>query len=100
MKTTDVQAEIHELNLTYLLLAQRLLNEDRVTAMFRLKLNENMADLLVSLSAKQLSRLSRVNQFLFRLGFDQAEQMMKLISDEREPGLAQTHTALLLSQPL
>ena len=38
MGTDSVLDDIQDLNLSYLLLAQRLLREDRATAMFRLKL--------------------------------------------------------------
>lgn len=89
--------DIQDTNLSYLLLVQRLLNEDRATAMFRLKLSESMADLLASLSIKQLSQLARTNQLLCRLCFDEPEQLMKLIDDPREQGLGQTHAALLMA---
>ena len=90
-------AEIQELNLTYLMLAQRLLAKDRDMAMFQLQLNEEVADLLLSLSSRQLARLARVDQFLFRLRFDKSQQLSKLTQNEREQGLAQTHAALLLA---
>ncbi|MGL6251740.1 MAG: flagellar transcriptional regulator FlhD, partial [Billgrantia desiderata] len=48
MKNTNHLDEIQELNLAYLLLAQRLLNDDRAAAMFRLKIDGETADLLSS----------------------------------------------------
>lgn len=90
-------AEIQELNLTYLMLAQRLLRQDKDIAMFQLQLGHDMADLLLSLTTRQMTRLAKVNQFLFRLRFDEARQVLKLTKDEREQGLAQAHAALLLS---
>lgn len=89
--------DIQDTNLSYLLLVQRLLHEDRATALFRLKLSEPMADLLASLSVKQLGQLARSNQLLCRLCFDDPEQLMKLIEDPREQGLGQTHAALLMA---
>lgn len=83
--------------MSYLLLAQRLLVEDRATARLRLKINEEMAALLLSLNPRQLNRLSRVNQLLFSLTFD-VEQLKKLVQDEREPGLSQTHASILLAR--
>jgi len=90
-------AEIHELNLTYLMLAQRLLRDDLDAAMFQLQVNRPMADLLLSLTSRQLARLAQVNQFLFRLRFEEAAQLAKLTDNEREQGLAKTHAALLLA---
>ncbi|GHA85123.1 flagellar transcriptional regulator FlhD [Modicisalibacter luteus] len=89
--------DIQDINLSYLLLVQRLINEDRATAMFRLKISEPMADMLASLSVKQLGQLSRTNQLLCRLCFDDPEQLLKLTTDTREQGLGQTHAALLMA---
>lgn len=97
MTVDSLLEDIQDINLSYLLLVQRLLNEDRATAMFRLKLSESMADLLASLSIKQLGQLSRTNQLLCRLCFDSPEQLLKLTNDPREQGLGQTHAALLMA---
>lgn len=97
MKMDSILDEIQDLNLSYLLLVQRLLSEDRASAMFRLKIDDDMADLLMSLSAKQLSQLSRTNQLLCRLSFDDADQLRALTHHRREQGLTQTHASLLLA---
>ena len=97
MDNSNVIDEIHELNLTYLLLAQRLINEDRATAKFRLKIDDEMADLIQELNARQLTRLSRVNQLLCHFGHDSAEQLRQLTHNPREHGLAQFHTSLLMA---
>ena len=41
--TNSDLADIQELNLSYLLLAQNLLRKDREVAIFRLKLSENLS---------------------------------------------------------
>lgn len=92
--------EIQELNFAYLLLAQQLLKKDKDVAMFRLKMNSKMADLLISLSGMQLSRLSRINQMLFRFCIDQEDLLEKLVNNERELGMAQAHTSLLLASKM
>jgi flagellar transcriptional activator FlhD len=50
MNHEQVLAEIREANLTYLMLAQTLIRQDKAEAVFRLGLNEEAADLLASLS--------------------------------------------------
>lgn len=97
MDNSGVIQEIHELNLTYLLLAQRLINEDRDTAKFRLKIDDEMADLLQALNARQLTHLSRVNQLLCHFGHDSADQLRQLTHNPREQGLTQFHTSLLMA---
>lgn len=97
MHNDSLLEDIQEVNLSYLLLAQRMLKEDRETAMFRLKINERMADLMASLSVKQLSQMARSNQLLCRLAYVDPEQFLKLSGNPRELGMAQTHAALLMA---
>ena len=89
--------DFQELNLSYLLLTQKLLREDPATAMFRLKLNSEAAELIASLSARQIMQLSRSRQLLCRIVLDDAEQLMRLTQEQREPELASIHTALLMA---
>ncbi|MGY6564126.1 MAG: flagellar transcriptional regulator FlhD [Halomonadaceae bacterium] len=97
MKNANHLDEIQELNLAYLLLAQRLLNDDRAAAMFRLKIDGETADLLLSLGAAQLTRLARTNQLLCHFGFEGAEQLRQVIANPRDNGLSQFHASLLMA---
>lgn len=97
MAAESLMEEIQDLNLSYLLLAQRLLRKDRATAIFRLRLSEELADLLAGLSGKQLMQLARTNQLIFRPGFEDAEHLAKVLNNTREPGLARLHAALLMT---
>ncbi|WP_175652969.1 flagellar transcriptional regulator FlhD [Pseudomonas sp. Marseille-P9899] len=93
---TDL-ADIQELNLSYLLLAQNLLRKDREVAIFRLKLSENMADLLSKLSSKQMTQLSRTNQLICRPIFEEAERICRALDNSRELGMVEIHTSLLMA---
>ena len=97
MSADSVLDDIQDLNLSYLLLVQRMLREDRATAMFRLKLGAEMADLQASLSGKQLVQLARSNQLICRLAFEDAEQLTRVLNNQREQGLLQIHAALLMA---
>ncbi|ATJ84637.1 flagellar transcriptional regulator FlhD [Halomonas beimenensis] len=97
MTTNPHVDEIREMNLAYLLLAQRLLNGDRVEAMFRLKVDEEMADLLASLNAQQLARLANTNQLLCHFGGESAEQLRQVADNPRDQGLAHFHSSLLMA---
>jgi flagellar transcriptional activator FlhD len=80
-----------------MLLAQRLLNEDRDVARFRLGLSEEIADILGSLSLAQTVKLASTANLLcaFRMS-DQA--LLSSLSDRVPPGvLAATHAAILLA---
>ena len=97
MTAESLLDDIQDLNLSYLLLVQKLLREDPVSAMFRLKLNQQTADLVAGLSPKQLVQLSRTKQLLCRMVLDDAEQLARLTQGQREQGLGQIHAALLMS---
>ena len=94
---TDVNlSEILDLNLAYLLIAQRLLREDFATGLVRLNFNEEMGRLVLPLNSRQLTRLARSNQVLFRLCLSE-DQLAQLTSNGRDQGMAQLHTALLMT---
>lgn len=97
MHSSSLLDDIQDLNLSYLLLAQRLLNEDRESAMFRLNLDAEMADTLSELSIKQLTQLARTNQLLCHLRFSSAKQIDLLLHNPRAQGLSQTHASLLMA---
>ena len=56
--------EIREANLTYLMLAQSLIRQDKAEALFRLGMNAESADLLGSLSAAQVLKLASTPRLL------------------------------------
>ena len=64
MNHEQVLAEIREANLTYLMLAQTLIRQDKAEAVFRLGLNEEAADLLASLSPSQVMKIASRNTLL------------------------------------
>ena len=95
MSQTSFLDEIQEINLAYLLLAQRLLSEDREAAMFRLKIDSELADLLVSLNAWQLTKLARSNQLVCRFGHSSGRRLREILENPRDQGLSGLHASLL-----
>ncbi len=70
MTNEQMMAEIREANLTYLMLAQNLIRQDKAEAVFRLGLNEDSADLLATLSTSQVLKLASGNTLLCRFRVD------------------------------
>ncbi|RKD76879.1 flagellar transcriptional regulator FlhD [Kushneria marisflavi] len=97
MTTSHLLDDIRNVNLSYLLLVQRLLNEDRSAAMFRLKLSEQMADTLASLPISQLAKLANSNQLLCHFALVDPAQLASLTTQQREDDLKRTHAAILLA---
>lgn len=89
--------EIGDLNLAYLLLAQRLVREDAATAMFRMGLSRKVADLLGNLSLSQIVKLASSNLFLCRLRFEDQPILSALTQEGKSLQLQQAHAAIVLS---
>ena len=70
MNTETILAEIREANLTYLMLAQSLIRNDRAEALFRLGLSEEAADLIGVLSPAQILKIASNNMLLCRFRMD------------------------------
>lgn len=64
MTQDQLLAEIREANLTYLMLAQNLIRQDKAEAVFRLGLNEEACDILETLSAAQILKIASRNTVL------------------------------------
>lgn len=97
MAETATTNEIGDLNLTYLMLAQRLVREDVATAMFRMGLTRELADLLGGLSLSQIVKLAGSSLLLCRFRFDDHSVLSALLNDGKTLALHQAHTAILLS---
>ncbi|MBI1906739.1 MAG: flagellar transcriptional regulator FlhD [Rhodocyclales bacterium] len=97
MKRCDFQAEIQELNLAYLVLAQKMLREDRETAMFRLGVGDEIADLLEGLSSAKLVRMATGQMLLPVFRFDDALLAGLLAGEGRDPATSSLHAAILAS---
>ena len=69
MKTEQLVNEIREANLSYLMLAQTLIREDRAAAIYRLGVSEEVADFLERLSPALVVRMAASSLLLFRFRF-------------------------------
>ncbi|MEF9943972.1 MAG: flagellar transcriptional regulator FlhD [Burkholderiaceae bacterium] len=63
-------SEIREVNLAYLVLAQHMIRADRAQALYRLGVNNEVADVIVKLSPAQLMKIASTNQLISRFRFD------------------------------
>lgn len=93
--------EIREANLTYLMLAQNLIRQDRADALFRLGLSEESADLLAALSPAQLIKVASTNLLLCRFRIDDS-MVWNLLTNHNlrkseNDGVARLHAGILLA---
>lgn len=70
MTNDQLLADIREANLTYLMLAQSLIRQDKAQALFRLGMSEEAADLVGALSPAQIMKIASSNMLLCRFRVD------------------------------
>jgi flagellar transcriptional activator FlhD len=101
MNMSDMMAEIRDANLSYLMLAQQMIRLDKATAIFRLGIGADIADLLEKLSAPQILKLAGANTMLARFRFDDNAILNILTDHNKDRTLAQSHAAILMAgQPV
>ena len=95
MQTDQMMNEIRDTNLSYLILAQAMIRQDKPQALFRLGLAESVADLISQLSAQQLIKIASRNLVMCAMRFND-EMIWSLLSDKHEPhaGMEQTASRL------
>ena len=101
MTANDMMAEIRDANLSYLMLAQQMIRSDKATAIFRLGLGKDIADLIGGMSAAQIVKLAGSNMMLARFRFDDSAILGMLTNNNKDRVLAQSHAAILMAgQPI
>jgi len=95
---TSLLNDIREVNLSYLLLAQRMLHDDYASAQFRLGFSREVADVLMQLSPAQLVRLASSSSLLCRFRFEDYSMLAALSQDVLGGALQQAHATILLAQ--
>jgi flagellar transcriptional activator FlhD len=99
----QLMQEIQEANMSYLMLAQHMLREDKQQAMFRLGLSEDAADMIVKLSPGQVLKLSNSNMLMCRFRIDDDVVWSLLLSHDRgnrledAPAAGAIHAGILMA---
>ena len=97
IKSTRLLEEIRETNLSYLLLAQQLIREDRPEALFRLGITEDVADVISSLTTAQVLRIASSNMLMCRFRFDDEVVWNLLTSHSKDKSVSGMHAAILMA---
>ncbi|ADG18386.1 flagellar transcriptional regulator FlhD [Paraburkholderia atlantica] len=96
-RSSETLDSIREINLSYIMLAQRMLREDKPVGMFRLGLSSELADLLAGLSLAQIVKLASSDQLLCFFRFNDHTMLSALTQTTKHAAVAPTHTAILLA---
>jgi len=101
MSKSKLVEEIREANLSYILLAQQLIREDRADALIRLGLGEDVADIIEKLSTAQVLKVASSNMLMCRFRFDDSMVWNLLTSTTKDRAISGMHAAILMaSQPV
>lgn len=96
-----MMAEIRDANLAYLLLSQQMIRSDKASAIFRLGIDDDIAELIKNLSNVQMLKLASTNIMLTRFRFEDSAVLGMLTNSNKEKSLVQSHVAILMaSQPI
>ena len=92
--------EIREANLTYLMLAQNMIREDKSQAMYRLGVTEEVAGIIEALTPAQLVKVAGANQLVCRVACNDEMVWGLLTSHSKDRELSGVHVAILRAAEL
>lgn len=95
MKATDTFNEIKEVNLAYLILAQSMVRSDRESAIFRLGISSEIADVIERLTPGQVLKMASSDMMLCSFRFDDKLLLDLLANHERDRGVGHVHATIL-----
>jgi flagellar transcriptional activator FlhD len=95
MQAQQLSDDIRELNLSYLMLAQNMIRNDKAQALYRLGISEDVSDVIAAMSPQQLVRVASRNQMLCAMRFDD-QMVWGLLTDRHAPRHAEESTAARL----
>ena len=100
MQNEQILAEIREINLSYLMLAQSLIRTDREQALFRLGISEETATLLEMLSPAQMMKIASGNTLLCRMRVND-DLVWSLLTNHGKSaandGVSRLHASILMA---
>lgn len=97
MKSTQLLEQIRETNLSYILLAQQLIREDKAEALVRLGIDENTAELLDQLTTAQVLRIAGNNMLMCNMRFE-GDKLWSLLSNHtKDRSITGIHAAILMA---
>ncbi len=95
MNASQIHEEIKEINLSFMLIVQQMIKGDKMGALKKLGMTEEMADLVAGLSSAQLLKMSASNMLLCCFRFDES-LLLNLVGDYKKDGLFQKSAPVAL----
>ncbi len=97
MNITQLQEGVRDINLTYLMLAQQMIEADKAAAIFRLGIGQDLVELIGQLTPPQIIKMAASNMLLCRFRFDE-KLLLNMVTDySKDRMMSQAHAAILMS---
>ena len=90
----DSSESIREINLSYIMLVQRLLQKDRSAGMLRLGLSKEVADILAALTLAQVVKFAASNHLLCSFRFNDHTMLSALTDSTHRTDIAEERAAV------
>lgn len=95
--TEEIAREISEINLAYILLAQKMVKQDKASSMIRLGIGEKLADMLANMTITQLIKLSNSKFLIFSPRLNDEASIHAVGNDEKDSALQRAHMSILMA---
>lgn|SRR5690625_3020858 len=98
--TNTINEDIRELNLSYLLVAQRILREDEVAGAARMGIDPDTAEILKKLTLAQVTALAHSHSVICSFRLNDAQLLTSLTKQPFRSSLQQARATLALTQQM
>lgn len=97
MSPNDYLSEIRDVNLSYLMIAQQMIRQDRAEAIFRLGISGEIADLIATMSNAQVLKMAGCNVMLSRFRFNDTAILSTLLRDKSGVAGTPVHASIVMA---
>ncbi|SFM65345.1 flagellar transcriptional regulator FlhD [Variovorax sp. OV329] len=93
----EIAREINDINLAYILLAQKMVKQDKAASMIRLGIGTKLADMLANMSITQIIKLSNSKFLIFSPRLDDEASIHAVGNEEKDSALQRAHMSILMA---
>jgi len=93
----EITREISDINLAYILLAQKMVKQDRAASMIRLGISGKLADMLANMTITQIIKLSNSKFLIFSPRLNDEATAHVTGNEEKDSALQRAHMSILMT---
>ena len=93
----EIAREISDINLAYILLAQKMVKQDKAASMIRLGIGTKLADMLANMSISQIIKLSNSKFLIFSPRLNDEASIHAVGNEDKDSALQRAHMSILMT---